>query len=176
MNAIVLSPHNDDETLFAGFTVMREKAHVIVCFPSVRDYGDTDTRTKESMGAVGLLGGTFEQWNVPAGDEDWLHSRLFWLAKEHPGVRAYAPASYASHPDHVLLAQAAADVFRGRLTEYHTYVAGPNRVTSDRFVQYTPAMYDKKLRALAFYQTQIQHPRARVFFGPDQKEWYGRDL
>jgi hypothetical protein len=59
----LFAPHNDDEALFAAYTVQRERPRVVVCFPSYGDYGDAGVRELESRAAVRELGaGPVEQW------------------------------------------------------------------------------------------------------------------
>lgn len=178
---LVLSPHNDDETLFAAFTILRYQAHVIVCHGSAGDYGRSEDRMMESAQAVATLGGTFEQWDVPSGDANLLHSKLA-TGVERPNVQwVFAPDKHASHPDHRLLAEVAADLFKGKLTTYHTY-ADQRRVTPlsvgyGRAVEIGhPSWVHRKIRALSSYTTQASHPRANVFFLQNQCEFYGSDL
>lgn len=173
---IVLSPHNDDETLFAAFTILREKPHVIVCYGSAGDYGRSEERKWESDAAVRILGGGFEQWNVKPGDADWLHSSLVTVSTRYNPERVYAPDLACSHPDHRLLATVARDVFKGRLTTYHTYDSRGRVINQSRPVPISAGMVDSKLQALACYKTQIYHPRAEQFFLDDQREYYGEDV
>jgi len=184
---LLLSPHNDDEALFAAFTVAAEMAHVVVCFRSPRHYGDPGTREAESRQAVALLGGTFEQREDVGEDRCDPAARavelLAWAraydAKHRP-ERVWAPDALASHPEHVAVALVARQVFRGRLTTYCTYVLGtsdePRRVTSARPVAPDPRHVSAKLRALSCYESQIRHPRAGQFFTWSLDEWLGEDL
>lgn len=180
---LVLSPHNDDSELFAAFTIIRESAHVVVCYRGAHGYGDPDQRENESRLAVHALGGTVEQWAVSPGDAAWLHAAMAaFSVRLDAGSRVWAPDEFASHPDHVMVARVAADVFRGRLTTYHTYYQDPakgvdlQRVVSDRPVHYEPEWVYQKLKALACYRTQATHPRAGQFFMQTQHEYYGKDL
>lgn len=179
---LVLSPHNDDETLFAAFTVIKHQAHVVVAHGSGGDYGRSEERLQESAQAVAILGGTTEQWDVPSGDATLLHAKLVALRDlRSPIARVFAPDVHASHADHRALGEAALDVFRGKLTTYHTYVDG-RRVTPmaagyGRAVEVEhPSWVHRKLRALSCYATQATHARASQFFLQDQREYYGRDL
>jgi LmbE family N-acetylglucosaminyl deacetylase len=167
---VLFSPHNDDEALYAAFTIQRVHPKVVVCYPSTGDYGATAVREAESRAALAILGAAgMEQW---AGGDVEAQMRAL-DAKERP-ARVWAPDQRASHPDHVAVAAAAARVFGGRLTTFHTYVAG-DKIRDGRPVAPEPAWVQAKLRALACYQTQISHPRARAFFLGDLAEYYGQE-
>lgn len=176
---LLLSPHHDDETLFAAFTIIRERPHVVVCYGSERDYGSTATRAQESAAATEILGASsFEWWECPVGDENFLHSRLVAFdrdasTKNDPIEHVWAPHELGSHRDHALLGRVAADVFRGRLTPYSTY-GEPHSETV--LVQHAPEWTLLKLRALACYRSQIRHPRANKFFMQGLHEYVGRDV
>ncbi len=167
-NAILFAPHNDDETLFAAFTVLRYRPRVVVCFESSGDYGDPEKRLAESRDAGAVLGAaSVEQWK--GGD---LVAQMRALdARDRPS-RVFAPDPKASHPDHVATAEAAAEVFGDRLTTYHTYDK-KGKVRTGRLVTFEPAWIQQKLRALARYTTQIRHERAHEFFTWDLREYYG---
>src|SRR5215217_1441618 len=101
---LLLSPHNDDECLFAAYTLMREKPLVIVITDSDLAGGVTaHERREESRRACELLGvpvvflglkdGTLEQQRgglkvrlEPFASQTWSH--------------VYAPAIQGGHKDH----------------------------------------------------------------------------
>jgi hypothetical protein len=168
LSSVLFAPHNDDETLFAAFTVLRHRPHVIVCYPSPPDYGDAKAREAETREAMAVLGGDpVEQWQ---GDN--LVAQMRELdARVQPSV-VFAPHPQSSHPQHVAVAEAAADVFGARVRTYHTYDAG-GKVRSAQPVPYEPAWVQAKLSALLRYQSQLNHPRAYQFFAWDLAEYYG---
>jgi len=61
-NQILIAPHNDDEVLFAAYTLMRNRLHVVIVTDSYiqeerGDIGcDAETRRQESIKACALLG------------------------------------------------------------------------------------------------------------------------
>lgn len=167
LRGTLFAPHNDDEALFAAFTVLRYRPRVVVCFRSPADYGDPAIREAETREAMNVLGGgPVEQWDV--GDLE-TEMRAF-DARVHP-VRVWAPHPDSSHPDHVAVALAARRVFGDRLvTTYHTYRDG-QKVRRGAPVPFEPAWTSQKLRALARYQSQILHPRANHFFNQDLYEY-----
>lgn len=166
----LFAPHADDETLFAAFTILRHRPRVVICCPSAGDYGDTALRETETREALSVMGGTFAgRWD---GSDLVARMRAF-DAKHHP-ARVWAPDRQCSHPDHRAVADAATEVFAGRLTTYHTYDER-GRVRSDRQVDVEPAWIETKLRALLRYPSQLRHPRASRFWLDDQREYYGVD-
>lgn len=165
-NAVLFAPHADDEALFASFVLQRARPRVVICFPSVRDYGDTFTRAEESRQAAAILGaGPVEQWT---GLE--LKERMRELVAAH-GMPAevWAPSLDASHADHVAVAAAALEVFGSLVRRYHTYNGA--RVRGGReIVPPAPDAIERKIRALACYRSQLAHPRSSAFFLDDQRE------
>ena len=163
---VLLSPHNDDETLFAAFTILRHRPRVVVCYSSERDYGDAAVREAESRDAAEVLGASgLEQWH----GGDLVAAMRDLDARTHP-ERVWAPDERASHPQHVEVARAAREVFGDRVVTFHTYDEG-GKVRDGRAVPYEPEWVHAKLRALCRYQTQATHPRAGDFFTWDLLEY-----
>lgn len=163
---LLLSPHADDETLFAAFTIIRHRPRVVICFPSSRDYGDTETRLAESREAVAILGGgPVDQW-----DGTDLEAKMRDIDKRMRPSKVWAPHADASHPEHVAVARAAAAVFGDRLVRFHTYGSAGKARGGDP-VAFEPGWLDIKRRALACYRTQLEHPRAHAFFSDDLTEY-----
>ena len=90
-------------------------------------------------------------------------------ARVHP-TRVWAPSTYASHPDHIAVAEAADAVFGDRVTHFQTYT-GAGKVRAGELVAFEASWLDLKRRALACYQTQLEHPRAKKFFAADLAEY-----
>lgn len=164
---LLLSPHADDECLFCAFTIIRHRPHVVICFPSAGDYGDTATRTEESRKAVSILGGgPVEQWTSGLD----LVAQMHALDERLRPTRVWAPSPKASHPDHVAVAACAAEVFGARLTAFQTYDAG-GKVRAGQLVPFEPGWAFRKRQAMGCYTTQWAHPRARKFFDDDLAEY-----
>lgn len=163
---VLISPHADDETLFAAFSIIRHRPRVVIAFPSTGDYGDTATRTEESRQAVALLGGgDVEQW-----DGRDLEDKMRELdARIRPTI-VFAPDIDASHPEHRAVAAAAALVFGARVRWFHTYNEG-GKVRSGDPVPFEAGWPERKRAALACYRSQLAHPRARKFFDDDLAEY-----
>lgn len=166
---VVFAPHNDDETLFAAFTILKHRPAVVVCYGSAGDYGSTPVREAETRDAMTVLGGgPVEQWN----GGDLVAQMRAYDERAHPD-RVWAPSVRASHADHVAVARAAREVFGDRVIAYHTY-DGYGKVREGQPVEHEPAWTSQKLRALARYQSQILHPRANKFFQWDLDEFLER--
>lgn len=166
VGGVLFAPHNDDETLFAAFTILRYRPHVVVCYPSAGDYGDPLVRETETREAMTVLGGQqVEQW---AGGD--LEAQMRALDAGVTPSMVWAPHADTSHPDHAEVARAAAAVFGDRVRSYHTYNAG-GKVRRGRPVEHEPVWVSQKLRALLRYESQIQHPRANQFFTWDLLEY-----
>lgn len=163
---VLFEPHADDAALFAAFSMIRHRPRVVTCFGSDGDYGDTETRHQESVAAAAILGaGPVEQWD----GRDLIEKMRTLDANLRP-ARVFAPSPDTSHPDHLATAVAARSVFGERLTQYETYnVVG--KVRGDNPVPFEPGWVELKRRALACYQTQINHPRASLFFTWPIDEW-----
>lgn len=164
---VLFTPHSDDETLFAAFTILRYRPHIVICCQSSGDYGDTMVRAHETQDAMTVLGGgKVIQWSFA---ENMVDEMRQLDAHTKPSL-VFAPNERASHPDHVAVALAAREVFGGRLRTYHTYDAG-GKVRDGREVEFEPAWVQAKLRALARYTSQVTHPRACKFFVDDLREY-----
>lgn len=196
---VLFAPHNDDETLFAAYTIIRYRPCVVVCFrppvrrPSApsrrrhrralyapapapapsRSYGPPELREAESRAACEILGAAyFEQWDCL--DEAEVARRMRALDQLlAPAGRVWAPSLATTHPEHQAVARAAALVFGDRLVRYHTYTATERvqRVQGEP-VPREPHYVARKLRALAAYTSQASHPNACVFFEQAQAEFY----
>lgn len=166
---VLFAPHNDDEALFAAFTILRHRPSVVVCYASTGDYGAPAAREAETRDAMSVLGAaSVEQWS--GGD---LSAQMReYDARLHP-TRVWAPSASTSHPDHLAVAVAARDVFGDRVLAYHTYDNG-GKVRIGDPVPFEPIWVGQKLRALARYQSQIAHPRACQFFAWDLLEYGGQ--
>lgn len=163
---VLFSPHHDDETLFAAFTILRYRPRVVVCFPSVRDYGDPEVRAQETTEAMRVLGASgVEHWEGTA-----IEARMRTVDAERQPTVVWAPHPRTSHPDHQVVAAAARAVFGDRVRFFHTYDAS-GKVRQGQRVEPEVPWIAQKLRALLRYETQLAHPRASAFFLADLDEF-----
>jgi len=175
---LLLSPHNDDECLFAAYTLMREKPLVIVVTDSDLATGVTaQQRREESRRACELLGvpvvflgmndGMLEQQKAD------LRSRLEPFASQ-PWSHVYAPAIQGGHRDHDALGEVVSTMF-SPVSFYATYAAGELFSPAGSEIEPTPDEVERKNRALDCYPSQIRLARTLSRFDAvrGQSEYLG---
>jgi LmbE family N-acetylglucosaminyl deacetylase len=194
--AVLLSPHHDDAELFACFSLLRARPLVIVCTRAVvqeqrgytflRDGIEEPItplqRELETAAAMQILGLEWEQWDFPDDLENRpgdvkaeLSLKIAALARDY--YHCYAPAFETwGHYDHNLIANCAIAYFAtepegDRLTQYLTYTRSHGRSRGVHPVEFEPHWPALKMRALACYESQIQHPSTRDHFMGDLWEW-----
>lgn len=176
LTSLLLAPHNDDETLFAAFTCLAEKPHVVVVLRSqVQEdrFGITaGTREVETQRAMWLLGCSWEQWAALDSDPDWDGVETLMRKRAEKYERCYAPARETNgHIQHNRIADLADNVFGPeRVTHYLTYTTA-GKSTSDRSVAYEPAWVERKVAALACYRSQSSLANCAEHFLRDQHEY-----
>jgi LmbE family N-acetylglucosaminyl deacetylase len=178
MTAILLSPHQDDETLFAAYTCLARRPHIVTVFRSVNQEANGITaaeREAEQIEAAVILGCTLRQWAHPDDDPDWAAVRydLADLRDRAPTttvVYAPWPEEFGGHPQHDAVGELARKVFGKRRVRYYaTYRVGGPR-TKGTPVEPEPWMIRQKLLALACYRSQIERGPRR-FFTHALDEW-----
>lgn len=158
---LLLSPHNDDECLFAAYTLMREKPLVIIVTDSDAHLAEgvsAHHRREESIRAcellavpvvfLGLQDGRLEQQKVD------LKRRLEPFASQ-PWTHVYAPAIQGGHRDHDAVGDVVSSIF-SPVSYYSTYAAGECFTPTGREIVPTPAEVELKNRALDCYPSQIR--------------------
>lgn len=177
---LFLSPHNDDETLFGSFTILRHKPMVVICLRSQvqEDRGgpSAETREKETQSALWWLGQpTWKQLTTPDTDPnaaDKLHDDFETLDYVHAPERVWAPAYEADgHDQHNLVTFVAHAVFGMKVQPYLTYKRGSMR-TRGHEVSYEPSWVHQKMRALCCYRSQIELDATRPWFMDDTLREY----
>lgn len=158
---LLLSPHNDDECLFAAYTLMREKPLVIIATDSdVQEglgYGVTaGQRREESRRGCEVLGVAVVFLGLIDGhlDETDLRERLAPFTS-FDWKRVYAPAIQGGHIDHDVLGKVASLIFPN-VDYYSTYLAGQFTPIGQRAIIPTSEEIDLKNKALDCYATQIR--------------------
>lgn len=179
---VFLAPHNDDESLFGAYTLLRERPHVIVCLRSQRmgtpgyppPLVDADTREAETEEAMNVLGIEWTQWPVLDSSVDWdeLADRMTHLPRVFH--RCYAPAvEHGGHVHHNLIGTLALKVFGpGRVTPYLTYTNGTVRSSGGQLVPYEDGWPELKREALDCYRSQAAHPMTGHHFTASLDEFY----
>lgn len=181
MTALLLAPHHDDETLFAAYTCLRHKPHVVTCFAShvqaSRGGPDHDTRLWETKMALATLGiETHQQLPVrdDVVDEEMLASCLAEVERTSRWTVVFAPAvEDGGHHQHNLVGTLAEQVFGAdRLRSYMTYRRGKGRSVSANEVPYEADWPAVKFKAMACHSSQINLPDCRPWFSNWDREWY----
>lgn len=183
--ALFLSPHNDDETLFGAFTILRETPQVITVFRSklqeIRgtgiDYDQREHETRSALAVLGVPGWQQEQWGFHDNEhlsQDDLVATLEPYSATYTRVFAPQPYDEGGHPHHDLVGHAAIQAFgNDRVTLYHTYKNGRGRVEGDLVPIKNPDWIRSKLLALACYPSQIREPSTGHHFAEALHEYYG---
>lgn len=166
MKGLFLSPHNDDETLFGAFSILRHKPDVHVCFRSQvqEDRGGPTAavRQTETSRALWWLGDpSFRQWNVSdalpeAQAEEELRLALTVVVGGTQWDKVWVPAyEHGGHVQHNLVSRVATDILGlDRLVFYATYRRGHMRTREIFEVPFEEAWVASKLRALSCYDSQ----------------------
>jgi len=191
VNAVLLAPHNDDETLFASYLILRYRPKVIVCLRSERMlqpgypggplacapvYREGETwKALLELGHMGRLplnehNQFFEQWKFSDELREPDASLDLGTAIGETVV-AYDLIIYPAWEDggneqHNIVAdavEAALRIAARRSVAYLTYTAD-GRSREGREMPFEPDWPARKLRALACYGSQIAHPATRDHF------------
>jgi LmbE family N-acetylglucosaminyl deacetylase len=187
---LLLAPHNDDETLFACWTLLRHRPQVIVCLRSMTQERHRSARVTyqeredEMTQAMAILECEWTQLTIPDDQPDWegLEVQLNGWANADPfadhfgDLQVWAPAwEPEGHPDHNMVADIAVRVFGAEnVTHYMTYQRGTGHSQSEQEVEYEPEWLSLKLAALSCYQSQMREPSCRPWFAEllEMREWY----
>jgi len=177
VTAALLAPHNDDETLFASFTIMRERPHVIVV---LRDPQNPDVRERETAAAMMQLGHVYwEQWPFPSDVPPWpgIEQEIANLARAFDIVYAPAynfvenghkegvmPPSGWGVLQHDTIGWFAHQRLGERYRPYCLYTRWNGRQRGTEVVPEHPSHVARKLRALACYESQIAQESTREWF------------
>jgi LmbE family N-acetylglucosaminyl deacetylase len=174
---VLISPHNDDETLFAAFTLLREKPLVIICTDGWIQWerGDPVTwteRREESRKASKILGVEV----VFLGIRDTRLTEQALEAALQPYVtheQAYAPALQGGNAQHDLVSRVAQRLYPN-LTQYMTYTPTELWTKGSKEIVPTPEELALKNEALSCYRSQINLSSTRPHFVAvaGKSEWY----
>jgi LmbE family N-acetylglucosaminyl deacetylase len=153
---ILLSPHPDDESLFAAFTILREKPLVLIVTNSEQQ-DIAQKREQEGRQACETLGVPVEFLGLRDGklqeSEEQLRIKLQqYVTKECD--RIYAPAIEGGHKDHDALGKVASDVFEN-VIYYSTYWQPGIPPFGQIQIIPTPGEMEIKGKALDCYESQL---------------------
>jgi LmbE family N-acetylglucosaminyl deacetylase len=180
MADLFLAPHNDDETLFGSYTILRHDPTVITCLRSQvqADRGGPSARIREVETGMALwwLGNPAWQQLLTLDTDPNIPDKLLddfdHLDTVHEPERVWAPAYEENgHDQHNAVSFAAHGIFGDRVQPYLTYQRGSMR-TRGREVPFEPPWVWAKLRALTCYRSQIMLENTRAWFMDDSLREY----
>jgi LmbE family N-acetylglucosaminyl deacetylase len=185
MKSILLSPHDDDQALFAAITCLREKQLVVIWLDSYiqpargeRGCSAMD-RAMETFEACKILG--CEVFRMGRRD-DYLPAEPSWyiaaddLARVGWGQieRIYAPAVQRGNHHHDALAFGAMAHWGNKVIQYTTYTKTQLYTEGDIEVVPTLEELELKNRALDCYRSQIRINRPHFDAVRGKSEWLMR--
>jgi LmbE family N-acetylglucosaminyl deacetylase len=163
---IFLSPHNDDETLFGTFTLLRERPLVVICTDGYNqgERGDPITaeqRREETREAMKLLKCPVIFLGIK--DTELSGDNLETALSYFKADKVYAPAIQGGNSQHDLVGKVADLVFN-KVIHYTTYTKSELHTTGR--VEIVPNTYEigTKKKALQCYQSQLNLGSTRPHF------------
>lgn len=170
---LLLDPHGDDAALFAAYTCIAEKPHVLVTHPTVAKI--------EIDAAMGCLGLEWEAWTGGKWSDlgDWLESFSpevvyaphFDFALNGHKVGQEPPSGWGVL-QHDMVGWIAQKQFGESYRGYCLYSRWNGRMTGTEVIP-PPGAVAKKLRALSCYESEIEQASTRPWFFNllDMREW-----
>lgn len=160
-NGILVSPHNDDETLFAAYTLIREKPLVIIVTDSYlqfdRGTGITAAqRRAETVKAMQVLGCRveflgYDDRNTPL---DLLKTTFLELSNVK---KVYSPALQGGNALHDHISRLSRDVWPHTI-QYATYAFKESFTPVGEEIVPTDEEMRLKNKALDCYMSQLMYP------------------
>ncbi len=177
-DVILLSCHNDDESLYAGYTLMRHKPLVIIVTdsyiqPRRGDVGCTaEIRRQETIEAMQLVGCPVVFLGIKDAElrEGGLRERLKVFNPE----TVYIPALQGGNPQHDLVNKVALELFgRQRCEQYSTYSKTQLYIPEGYEIKPTQVEIELKNKMLDCYISQLNLPSTRPHFDAvrNRSEW-----
>lgn len=174
---ILLSPHDDDNALYASFTCIREKPLVVVVTDSwiqpnrgekgcsAQERAEETRKACETLGCrvfrLGIKDTELNEWNLKEALKPYLHEKT-----------VYAPAIQGGNFQHDLVGRIAKEIF-GDVIQYTTYTKTELWTKGDIEIIPTEEENGLKKRALAQYFSQLQLPSVYPHFVAviNKSEW-----
>lgn len=175
---LFLAPHNDDETLFGAFTLMREKPLVVIVTDSYiqSNRGENITafqRWMETYNAMKLLGCSVISLGLRDDVlEEWAVIEKF--SKFANFDKIYAPAIQGGNKDHDMVGKIAMHVWPDKTKQYCTYTPTELYTTGSEEIVPTLEELDLKFKALQCYKSQFNLPATKPHFEAvlGHSEWF----
>lgn len=158
MNSILLSPHSDDESLFASIIIQRYKPLVLVVTDSYNQFHShgitAHERRAESIAAAKIHGVDLEFLGIADHRlNDYRHAVPGIVKGIATAQIIFAPAMQGGHKDHDMVSWIASSMFGVKIIFYSTY-GNPLYVRGYQELKPTKAEYDTKVDALRCYPSQ----------------------
>lgn len=177
MMSLFISPHNDDETLFGAYTLMRVRPLVLIVTDSFiqGNRGDNITaedRRKETISAMAMLGCSVVFGGLR--DDNLNKDQLRQLFKNFARFdQIYAPAVMGGNWQHDFIGEVAQEVFPS-VIKYITYTKTVLSPKGSIEVKPTPQEISSKNSALDCYKSQINLASTAPHFEAmrGKSEWY----
>lgn len=163
---LAIVPHNDDESLFLAYTLLREKPLVIIVTDGYiqGERGDDITaeqRREETRAAMKILG--CQPVFLGIKDTELTPELLENVLKYIKADVVYAPAIQAGNAQHNLVGQVANSMF-DNVIHYMTYTRTELWTTGKTEIIPTQEEMDLKNKALDCYKSQINLPATAPHF------------
>ena len=160
---LFLSPHQDDESLFGAYTLMRERPFVLFCtYPVIQAKkgleATTIQRLEESHNAMEILGLNYDTILSITDDgptEEGLTTALEKYQSTYSDV--YAPAVEGFALQHDLVSRVADKLWPGHATHYMTYTSSDLHTKGSVVLTPTREEMDIKNKMLDCYKTQLRY-------------------
>lgn len=173
MNCVLLSPHNDDESLFASVIMQRMKPKLVVVTDSYVQFNrgqkeiTWERRRYESKEAARLYGVDIEFLGIR--DDELPHPVLVERLQEaiREDALVFAPAHQGGHVHHDIISDLAVELF-DRVVFYATYAYKQNFTPYGIPLNMSPEEREVKKRALACYESQHWQGHFKGVEGKDE--------
>lgn len=182
MSSLAIIPHNDDETLFLAFTLMREKPLVLLMTdsyiqPNRGENGcSAAERRQETINACALLGCpvVFAGLRDDSLDKCGIEGVL---SRFHGFDKVFAPAIQGGNAQHDLIGECVKK-WRPDTVQYTTYTK--TELYTEGAIEIKPSKIEQelKLKVLGCYPSQLNlrstrpHFEAVVTGSGTKSEWY----
>lgn len=157
----LISPHSDDEALFASFIIMHFKPKVLIVTDGQQHEDKFGVpklqRRQESTNALNALGTSVEFLGIKDTEItlESVISQLKAFKRYHSMGIVFAPSKEGGNEHHDIVSDACREVFGDRVIWYHTYTK--DRLYPQGKIEIVPTDEErkKKQEILQFYKSQL---------------------
>lgn len=174
---LFISPHNDDETLFGAFTLLREKPLVLIVTDSWIQFTrgedcSAEDRWQETLKAMQVLKCPVVRGGIR--DDIIGAEAVKELLEKFSGFdKVYAPAIIVNgNPHHNLIGEVAAEVFGDKLVRYMTYSKDNLYAVGKQELKPEPEEIALKKMAFDCYPSQLKINGPHFDAVKGKSEWY----